>query len=162
MKRVAEAMPDIEVWPRAAGQDIFLYVYFQSNAGSYAYRYRFTNGPQGGTRACSFRPTQWHRRWTHPCGCRSTLLRKKRPGFPGARDAGGVIPSVASKERHPCKSHRPISAVESKRRERRVARSRAKNSGRIQTGRVAGNQAKPYPFSSVKSKQRHCAVVTHF
>jgi hypothetical protein len=45
--KVAEAMPDVEVWPRAAGQDIFIYVYFQTDAGSYAYRYRFTNGPQG-------------------------------------------------------------------------------------------------------------------
>jgi len=40
-------MPDIEVWPRSVGQDIFLYVYFQNNAGSYVYRYRFTNARKG-------------------------------------------------------------------------------------------------------------------
>jgi len=40
-------MPDIEVWPRAVGQEIFLYIYFQTDVGSYAYRYRFTNGPHG-------------------------------------------------------------------------------------------------------------------
>jgi len=40
-------MPDVEVWPRAVGQDIFIYVYFQTEGGSYVYRYRFTSGPQG-------------------------------------------------------------------------------------------------------------------